>query len=107
MGMCMHRGTRYACRPHAATFAIRPEHMRLHTAPAPDAVPGIVHATTYNGEFTAYRVAIGDVEARVKAYQALPQPAGTPVWVQFPPEHLFEIESDYTEPQNLFDGMRL
>ncbi len=79
-------------RPHAATFAIRPEHLRLLDASAPNAVPGALQDVVYNGEFTLYRVAIGADDVRIKAYQAVPhQPVGTPVYVQFPPEHLFEV----------------
>lgn len=86
------RVTATSGRPREATFAIRPEHLRLLGAPAPNAVAGVVRDVTYNGEFTAYRIAIGNAEVRVKVYEALAQqPAGTPIFVCFPPDDLFEI----------------
>lgn len=79
-------------RSHEATFAIRPEHVRLLDAPAPNAAPGIIQEVAYNGEFTAYRVALADVDVLVKVYQSTPQQSvGTQLFVQFPPEHLFEV----------------
>lgn len=78
--------------PRDAVFAIRPEHLRLLDTAAPNALLGRLRDVAYNGEFTMYRVAIGDHEVRVKAYQVLPQqPVGMPVYVQFPAEHLFEV----------------
>jgi len=79
-------------RSHEATFAIRPEHVRLLDVPAPNAVPGVIQEVAYNGEFTAYRVALADADVLVKVYQSTPQQSvGTQLFVQFPPEHLFEV----------------
>ncbi|GAC1359185.1 MAG: ABC transporter ATP-binding protein [Herpetosiphon sp.] len=79
-------------RPRTTLFAIRPENLRLHPSAAPNALPGVVQDVVYNGEYSTYRVTMGDTELRIKAYQSTPPcSSGTPVYVEFPPEHLFEV----------------
>ncbi len=79
-------------RPRATIFGIRPEHLRILDAPAPNALPGIVQDRVYRGEWWEYMVAIGDqlVRARLDD-QAVGWQPGAPVFVQFPPDRLFEL----------------
>ena len=77
-----------------ATFAIRPERLRLLDAPAPNSLPGTVRETIYKGEFSEYLVALADELVRVKVYhseQTIVHQPGAAVQLQFPPEHLFEV----------------
>ncbi|NJK79901.1 MAG: ABC transporter ATP-binding protein [Chloroflexaceae bacterium] len=79
-----------------ATFAIRPEHLRLLNGAADEAsnaLPGTITDMIYRGEATEYQVRIADQQVRVRQFSADTDHApGTVVWVQFPPEHLFEVE---------------
>lgn len=78
-----------------ATFAIRPENMCLLDRPAPNALAGVIGAASYRGEFTEYDVQINGVGVRVRSYQNDPQhAAGAHVFVQFPPQHLFEVREE-------------
>ena len=77
---------------HKATFAIRPEHLHVHTEATPDAMPGTVRSATYNGEYVTYRVTIGMMELDARVYKSDMLPVGTTVFVSFPPEHLFEVQ---------------
>ena len=82
-----------ATRP--ATFAIRPENIRLLDAPASNALAGVVGEVSYKGEFTEYQVNINGVGVRVRSYQNDQQHvAGAHVFVQFPPQHLFEVREE-------------
>lgn len=75
-----------------ATFAIRPEHLRLLNAPGPNALPGTVRDLLFKGEFTEYQVSINGNLVRVKSYLSGGcYRGGETVYVQFPPEHLFEV----------------
>jgi ABC-type Fe3+/spermidine/putrescine transport system ATPase subunit len=95
--LCTHLGS-FAVNPtteekRPATFAIRPEHLRLCAAPGINAIPGVVADLLYKGEFTEYQVAVNGGIVRVRDYQPQRSYAGgDPVHVQFPPEHLFEVE---------------
>jgi ABC-type Fe3+/spermidine/putrescine transport system ATPase subunit len=95
--LCTHLGP-FAVNPDGeatrpATFAIRPEHLRLCAAPDINAVPGVVADLLYKGEFTEYQVMVNGGIVRVRDYQPQRSYAGgDPVHVQFPPEHLFEVE---------------
>lgn len=81
--------------PRPATFAIRPERLRLLEAPAPNAVAGIIETTIYKGEFTEYGVAVDGQQVRARSYQpAPPYQRGDMVYVLFPPEHLFEVREE-------------
>ncbi len=79
--------------PRPATFAIRPEHMRLLDTPQPNTLPGTILDTMFKGEFTEYRVAVHGSVVRVKAYHTYePNGHGSAVHVHFPQEHLFEVK---------------
>lgn len=83
----------FAEQSRPATFAIRPEHLRLLGTPDLNTVPGVVTDWLYRGEFTEYQVAVNGSLVRVRDYQAQGGYAGgTTVYVQFPPAHLFELE---------------
>ena len=77
--------------PHEAIYAIRPEHVQIHTSATPDSTPGTIRAATYNGEYMAYRVAMSTIEISVKVYQPDMLSVGTAVFVSLPSEHLFEV----------------
>jgi ABC-type Fe3+/spermidine/putrescine transport system ATPase subunit len=80
--------------PRTATFAIRPEHLRLLPHAAPNALPGVVADVIYKGEFSEYQVALGDAVVRVRSSTPVVEyAAGRHVFVQFPAEHLFEVEA--------------
>jgi ABC-type Fe3+/spermidine/putrescine transport system ATPase subunit len=86
-----------------ATFAIRPEHIRLLEEPVHNTLPGVVADVFYRGEFTEYQVALGGAHSeqiiRVRAYQ-LPRSyaRGEALHVQFPPERLFEVGPPGSSP---------
>ncbi len=76
------------------TFAIRPEHLRLLDAPAGNALPGIVADLLYKGEFTEYQVTMNGSIVRVRDFLDNRRfGSGETVHVQFPPEHLFEVQT--------------
>ncbi|HYF62729.1 MAG TPA: ABC transporter ATP-binding protein, partial [Herpetosiphonaceae bacterium] len=84
----------YADSARPALFAIRPEHMRLSDRLGLNTLPGIVEAQVYRGEFIEYGVRIGPLLIQLKAATARAYPPGSPVWVHFPIEQLFEIAGD-------------
>lgn len=78
--------------PRPATFAIRPECLRLLYTPGPNALPGVVSAKIYRGEMCDVEVALMGQVVPARHYGAdLPYAPGEAVYVQFPPEHLFEV----------------
>jgi ABC-type Fe3+/spermidine/putrescine transport system ATPase subunit len=74
------------------TFAIRPEQIRLHEQPGPNRVCGTLIDSTYRGDSSEYRVRAGDELLRVRTESHCPLRPGTMVYLEFPPEHLFELE---------------
>jgi ABC-type Fe3+/spermidine/putrescine transport system ATPase subunit len=79
-----------------AMLAIRPEHLRLLAEPAPNALPGTLADVAYRGEFTEYRVQLGEEAepVRVRSYAAQRMgESGDTCYVQFPAEWLFEVRS--------------
>ncbi len=81
-------------RGHSTTFAIRPEHIRLLDALAPNAVRGTVRDRKYRGEWSEYVIDLGNqtVRAKTNSSAARRQPGDT-VYVQFPAEQLFELST--------------
>ncbi|MBA3469377.1 MAG: ABC transporter ATP-binding protein, partial [Herpetosiphonaceae bacterium] len=57
-----------AARP--ATFAIRPENLRLVAEAGPNTLAGTVEERVYRGEFVEYQVSINRQRVRVKSYAA-------------------------------------
>lgn len=80
-----------------ATYAIRPEHMRLCCAPGPNTLPARVLAHTFRGEQSEYRLQVGGETLRVRALQPVATPADGEVYVVLPPEHLFRVCDDEIE----------
>ncbi len=87
---------------HSALFAIRPEHMRLLSAPAGNALLGVVVDMLYKGEFMEYCIHIAasrggnaaPLAVRVRDYQPVRcYGCGDMVYVLFPPECLFEVRA--------------
>jgi ABC-type Fe3+/spermidine/putrescine transport system ATPase subunit len=89
LGVLRISGRSATARP--ATFAIRPEHLRLVAEPGINTLAGTVQERAYHGEFVEYQIAINAQLVRVKAYGAAPCLPGEDVLVQLPPEQLFEI----------------
>ncbi|RRR67772.1 MAG: ABC transporter ATP-binding protein [Candidatus Viridilinea halotolerans] len=83
--------------PGQATYAIRPEHLRLGGAPGPNTLPARILSQTFRGEQHEYQAQVGDATIRVWAFQPLDAPIGAQVFVQFPPEHLFAVDDDEPE----------
>lgn len=78
----------------SAMFAIRPEHICVHTEQGPNTLPGVVTDSIYRGEYLDYELKVNRTRLRAR----IPMPAaiiphGEPVHVFFPPEHLFLVES--------------
>lgn len=97
-GRCLHTelgalnvsATAQGSRP--ATFAIRPENLRLLTQAEHNTIPGIIADCVYKGEFTEYQIKAKQQLMRVRSYQLQQGYApGDSVHVQFPPESLFEV----------------
>ncbi len=79
-------------RGRSTTFGIRPEHIRMLDAPAPNAVPGAVRDRVYRGEWSEYVIDLGNQVVRAKANgSAVRREPGDTVFVQFPAEQLFEL----------------
>ena len=78
-----------AVRP--ATFAIRPENLRLVAEPGINTLAGTVAERVYHGEFVEYQIVINAQRVRVKSYAAAQFSPGDSVLVQLPPAQLFEI----------------
>ena len=79
-------------RGRSATYGIRPEHIRLLVASAPNTVPGTVRDRVYRGEWSEYVIELGNqlVRAKEGGSAACRQP-GDQVFVQFPAEQIFEL----------------
>jgi putative spermidine/putrescine transport system ATP-binding protein len=88
-------------RQGQATYAIRPEQLRLCDAPRPDALPARILSQTFRGEQHEYHVQVGEATIRVRAFQPFDAPVGTQVFIQFPPEQLFAVDDD--EPKGNYE----
>ncbi len=82
-----------------ATYAIRPEHMRVGCAPGPNVLPARVLAYTFRGEQSEYQLQVGDEMIQVRAFQPVTTPVDGAVYVEFPPEHLFPVCDDEVAPE--------
>ncbi len=79
-------------QPGAATYAIRPEHIRVQSEAGENALAGQVMDCIFRGEYVEYQVAVGDLA--VRALMAMPAPMfahGAPVFVRLPAEQLFAV----------------
>jgi ABC-type Fe3+/spermidine/putrescine transport system ATPase subunit len=83
-----------------ATYAIRPEHMRLTCAPEPNALPVRVLAETFRGERYEYLLQAGGETLRAHAFQPFAAPADAPAYVVLPAEHLFPVCDDAVAPSS-------
>jgi ABC-type Fe3+/spermidine/putrescine transport system ATPase subunit len=81
-------------REGRATYAIRPERIRLRCLPGPNALPARILAQTFRGELSEYVLQVGDATLRVQAFQPVAIPAGGALFVELPPEHLFPVCDD-------------
>ncbi len=75
-------------------FAIRPEHIRVQKDGCDQSMAGVVSDCVFRGEYVEYLVAVG--ETSVRARMSMPAPMfahGAQVFVKFPRENLFEVES--------------
>jgi ABC-type Fe3+/spermidine/putrescine transport system ATPase subunit len=77
-----------------ATYAIRPDHIRLACTASPDSFPARLLSQTFRGEHYEYQVELGTTRLRITHPHPLtPSPDGC-VHVAFPPEHLFAVVED-------------
>jgi len=79
---------------YAKMFAIRPEHIRVQKDGCGNSVKGVVSDCVFRGEYVEYQVMV--IGATVRA--RMPMPAsmfahGEQVFVNFPKEHLFEVQT--------------
>lgn len=77
-----------------ATYAIRPEHIRLSCAPGPNGLVARVLGGTFRGEQSEYLLQVGGETLRAHAFHPLALPPDGQVYVQLPPEHLFPVCDD-------------
>ena len=76
----------------SATYAIRPEHIRVQTEAGENALAGQVVDCIFRGEYVEYQVAVGDLT--VRALMSMPAQMfahGAQVYVRLPAEHLFAV----------------
>lgn len=78
-----------------AIFAIRPEHISVHTSAEINTMEGSVKDCIYRGDYIEYQIAVGHMNIRARvAMPALPMEHGQAVHVKFPSEHLFQVQPD-------------
>ena len=80
--------------PHLATYAIRPEHIRVQVERGENTLPGRIIDCVFRGEYVEYQVAVADSSVRAR----MPMPAqmfppSAQVHVLFPEEQLFEVQT--------------
>ncbi|MGF1663239.1 MAG: ABC transporter ATP-binding protein [Kineosporiaceae bacterium] len=81
--------------PDGALLAIRPEHVGLASAPAPDTRPGTVVSRTFRGEHTDVVVGmVGGGEATARWTGPAPPAAGEAVHVRLPADRVFPVVDD-------------
>lgn len=79
-------------KSYPATYAIRPEHIRIQSECGENTLPGKIIDCVFRGEYIEYQVAVGDSPVRAR----MPMPAqmfphNAEVYVHFPEEQLFEV----------------
>jgi ABC-type Fe3+/spermidine/putrescine transport system ATPase subunit len=78
----------------SATYAIRPEHIRIQTESGENTLEGKVIDCVFRGEYIEYQVAVDGISVRSRmSMPALMFPDGERVFVKFPREHLFEVQN--------------
>lgn len=77
-----------------ASFAIRPEHMRLLCQPAENTFPAIIIAERFLGEQSEYQVELQGQQLRLRT--AAGYAPGMQIYLQLPGEFLFPIEDSNT-----------
>jgi ABC-type Fe3+/spermidine/putrescine transport system ATPase subunit len=94
-------GTFAICAEHRrdgpATYAIRPEHMRLCGEPGRNTLPARILAHTFRGEQSEYLLQAGDQTLRVRTFAPTTLPEGSQIYVQLPPEQLFPVCDDASD----------
>jgi ABC-type Fe3+/spermidine/putrescine transport system ATPase subunit len=81
-------------REGAASYAIRPEHMRLCGEPGPNALPARIITQSFRGEQSEYQLQVGAATLRVRAFDPPAASDDSNIYVNFPPEHLFPVCDD-------------
>jgi ABC-type Fe3+/spermidine/putrescine transport system ATPase subunit len=77
-----------------ATFAIRPEHLRVLAAPADNALPAELRATSFRGDHVEYLLELAGEPLRARVSPLAADGLSGRVFVQFPPAHLFRVRED-------------
>jgi ABC-type Fe3+/spermidine/putrescine transport system ATPase subunit len=80
-------------RDGPATYAIRPEHIRLCSEPGCNTLPAHILSHTFRGEQSEYHLQVGDQTLRVRTFSPT-LPESEQIYVQIPPEHLFPVYDD-------------
>lgn len=78
----------------SATFAIRPEHMRLCAAPGSNTLPAQVTEQRFHGEHSEYQLLVGGTALWVRSFEPPTCCVGSDIFVQLPSEHLFPVHDD-------------
>ena len=79
-------------KPHQATYAIRPERIRIQSESGENTLAGKVVDCVFRGEYIEYQVAVGEMTVRARmAMPAEMYPHGAQVFVRLPKEYLFEV----------------
>ncbi len=71
------------------TLGIRPEHIKLHSAPAENTLQGSVYVTQLLGRETLVMVTVGDQLVSVTINADDPLPQSEQVWLEFNPARIF------------------
>lgn len=75
-------------------FAIRPEHIRVQKDDCANSMRGVVSECIFRGAYVEYQITASEMTVRARMPMPAPMfPHGEQVFVDFPREHLFEIES--------------
>lgn len=73
-------------------FAIRPEHIRVQKEDCNNSMQGVVSDCIFRGEYVEYQIATNEMTVRARMPMPAPMfPHGEQVFVQFPREHLLEV----------------
>ena len=75
-----------------ATYAIRPEQLRLRAEPGLNTLPAQLVGQSFRGEHSEYQLRVGEATLRVRAAQ--PPLESAQLYVQLPPEQLFPVLDD-------------
>ena len=74
-----------------ATFAIRPEHIRICNRAGLNTLPAQLISQTFRGEHSEYQLRVGTMQLRVRTLGPAMLLEGGPVHIQLPPDQLFPI----------------